>query len=430
MKPNTIETLESRQYFSADPAVDTVYILTTTANDSLYVHVSEYADTRTVAWTLNGMHSQLHSPFFERIVIVDPGGSDRFDVGGGPIGVAFDIAASSGNDQLKTTASLRGRINFVAGAGYDSVLVEQTYHDDPEKMTIDATRIAWGPYRYVSADAVERIEVRGSDVADEFQIGYVRSDQQVYVKGGKGNDKMVVGRGDIDSNVCGRLSVDGQLGTDTLVFVDADDTGGDGYRLESTQFIKPGLMSHTVSFSAEKIDLLANRYANAIDIKGTTVSLLRVFGSKGDDTIKIGAGDLDRVASASIEVDGGAGTDRLVIDDSLESSGRTHVLTTTAYSRTGARTVKLASFEKIDVLAGPGGDFITAQTAGAIYGTLQLRIFGGGGNDTIFGSKGIDQLYGGAGDDTIYGLEGNDSLFGEAGTDTLDGGPGDDVKVQ
>ena len=425
-----IECLEDRKLFDADPSVDTIVIFATAGNDNLSIHVSEYSDTRTVAWTLNGVHKQLHSPFYERIVIVDPAGSDKYEVGGGPIGVEFEIYSASGNDQLKTTASLRGRIKFHAGTGSDSVLIEQTYHDDPEKMKIDADRIAWSPARYVSAESVERIEVRGSDVNDEFDVGYVRSDQQVYIKAGKGNDKIVVGRGDMDSNLYGRLSVDGQSGTDTIIFHDTDDTGSDSYRLQATQVTKPIMMTYPVSISAEKIDLLANRYSNQIDVRSSAASLLRIFGNKGDDKISIGAGDLETVGKSNIEIDGGAGSDKLVIDDSLDAASRRHIVTATTYSRSFARSMKLANLDKIDLRAGLGNDFISAQTAKAAYGTLQLRISGGHGNDTIYGSATADQLFGGAGDDTLFGMEGNDGLYGEAGTDLLDGGPGEDVKVQ
>lgn len=50
-----------------------------------------------------------------------------------------------------------------------------------------------------------------------------------------------------------------------------------------------------------------------------------------------------------------------------------------------------------------------------------------GGNDTIIGSAGGDELYGYGGDDTIIGGGGNDILYGGTGNNTLEGGAGNDT---
>ena len=57
------------------------------------------------------------------------------------------------------------------------------------------------------------------------------------------------------------------------------------------------------------------------------------------------------------------------------------------------------------------------------------KLFGGGGDDTIFASNGNDRLFGGRGNDELDGGEGNDKLFGGAGNDTLDGRFGKDRLV-
>lgn len=51
---------------------------------------------------------------------------------------------------------------------------------------------------------------------------------------------------------------------------------------------------------------------------------------------------------------------------------------------------------------------------------------GGGGADTISGNTLNNRLTGGAGDDTIYALLGDDVIVGGAGNDTIDGGDGND----
>ena len=53
-------------------------------------------------------------------------------------------------------------------------------------------------------------------------------------------------------------------------------------------------------------------------------------------------------------------------------------------------------------------------------------LFGGEGNDVLFGLGGNDHLYGGSGDDVLFSGSGNDHLYGGSGNDILFGGSGDD----
>jgi Ca2+-binding RTX toxin-like protein len=79
-----------------------------------------------------------------------------------------------------------------------------------------------------------------------------------------------------------------------------------------------------------------------------------------------------------------------------------------------------------------GNDLLDARFHRSANGT-GVTMSGGQGDDTFYGSRGIDILFGGTGEDTIsgysgndylYGSEDNDRLFGGAGNDTLDGGTG------
>lgn len=76
---------------------------------------------------------------------------------------------------------------------------------------------------------------------------------------------------------------------------------------------------------------------------------------------------------------------------------------------------------------GNGDDTITAAEEAAII------VYGGAGNDTIYGSNQADIIYGGNDNDTIYGADGDDYIhagdgsdliFGEGGNDTITTGGG------
>ena len=68
---------------------------------------------------------------------------------------------------------------------------------------------------------------------------------------------------------------------------------------------------------------------------------------------------------------------------------------------------------------GGGNDTITGTR-------FNDTINGGAGNDTITGGVGDDTLTGGVGNDTITGSAGNDRLSGGLGMDTLSGSAGND----
>jgi len=54
-------------------------------------------------------------------------------------------------------------------------------------------------------------------------------------------------------------------------------------------------------------------------------------------------------------------------------------------------------------------------------------IYGGDGDDVLYGISGHDYLYGGNGNDELSGNSGNDKLFGNGGEDILNGNSGNDI---
>lgn len=54
-------------------------------------------------------------------------------------------------------------------------------------------------------------------------------------------------------------------------------------------------------------------------------------------------------------------------------------------------------------------------------------LYGEEGNDTLYGGEGNDSLHGGDNEDVLYGGAGNDRIYGNNGDDTIIGGDGDDV---
>ncbi|MFC5358593.1 calcium-binding protein, partial [Azospirillum himalayense] len=151
----------------------------------------------------------------------------------------------------------------------------------------------------------------------------------------------------------------------------------------------------------------------------------------GDDLFVLGLG--------SDTIDGGTGTDRVVLDFSSASSISTTLydggdnsyniqpqdavrFRYSVYANGTQHYIDLRNIEQVSIAGGSGSDYL--------YGlALADTLVGNNGNDFLWGGAGNDSLDGGFGDDTLDGGDGNDTLLGAEGNDTLDGGAGNDSLV-
>ena len=96
-------------------------------------------------------------------------------------------------------------------------------------------------------------------------------------------------------------------------------------------------------------------------------------------------------------------------------SGDSVALSQSACAGNGVQTGRI-------VVGTPGHDFINCKGS-----TIDLIIFGLGGNDWLEGGDGKDFISGGPGNDIIIGHGGRDVLRGGPGRDFLAGGAGNDL---
>ncbi len=147
----------------------------------------------------------------------------------------------------------------------------------------------------------------------------------------------------------------------------------------------------------------------------------QVFGESGNDRMIWNPGDDTDLN------EGGAGTDTTEVN----GGNGAEVFTATA---NGARvrfdrlnpapfSIDIGTTENL-VLNANGGDD-TFSATGNLAALIQITVDGGTGNDTIFGSNGIDLLLGGDGNDFVDGQQGNDVALLGAGDDTFQWDPGD-----
>ncbi|MEM9515930.1 MAG: calcium-binding protein [Actinomycetota bacterium] len=152
------------------------------------------------------------------------------------------------------------------------------------------------------------------------------------------------------------------------------------------------------------------------DVIVVTDASVSINAWNGDDVICVSTGH-----GYGATVDAGNGDDSIITysgenfiyggadDDSIMSNAADHLL---------------------DGESGDDNIYIGQHPVAAVYG--------GDGNDRIFGSPFADTIHAGddndlvigfGGNDTVQGGDGNDRLEGRAGADDLDGGPGSDTCV-
>ena len=152
------------------------------------------------------------------------------------------------------------------------------------------------------------------------------------------------------------------------------------------QTFSRGIAYHDV----EVVDVLLGRKDDTFAVNATVAgSITVVQGGGGNDTIAV--------------TGGGGPAAPLVIFGDTSQDGRFYD------STTGNQTGRARKFAS----SGPGSagnDTIDARLA-----TQSVAIYGGPGNDTIWGSQAGDHIAGGSGDDTIHGQGGDDHIYGDDG---------------
>ena len=159
-----------------------------------------------------------------------------------------------------------------------------------------------------------------------------------------------------------------------------------------------------------------------------------LHGGPDFDDLRGGRGDDRLVGDAGIDVvDGGAGADSIVgDDDELTYATRRRPVRVTLDGRAndgeaGERDNVRGAFSTIR--GGNGDDTLHGEgprPTAADPEPLLVFVIGGPGDDSLFGSAGVEGLYGEDGDDRLRAAGGGDTLGGGDGSDTLTAGAGPD----
>ena len=284
---------------------------------------------------------------------------------GGDFSDSFFIGANEGNDTL-----------FGGETGYDFDTLILT--DGPGGVTVTFTGAESGTYSHNGGSGTF-FEIEGIQTTNQADsIDGSANSAKMTVWAGAGDDIISTGGGDdyVDAGE-GKDTVFGGAGADTVNAGSGDDLvyGDDG-----DDSLSGGMDRDTI------------------------------YGGAGRDTLDGGDGDDTLIGGAGADVLYG-GTGRDTADYSASGQGVTVNLLTGQGSGGDAEGDTLFGVDNI--VGSAYGDRLTAHD-------MQGDLFGGAGNDTLYGGAGSgDNLYGGTGDDLIVGLGGADKLYGGVGSDTL-----------
>ncbi|MFO0869771.1 MAG: calcium-binding protein [Pirellulales bacterium] len=198
-------------------------------------------------------------------------------------------------------------------------------------------------------------------------------------------------------------------GKDTLIGSQASDTLLGGAEDDSLV----GNYGYDVLIGGDGNDYLNGGFHDDVLDGGPGIDT--VLGDVGYDTLKVRADE-----AQSDTMNGGENTDTVVND------GAVPVVLASFNAATSLVEGWVGNGQPIVGTDGPNVFTFLITPTYSMSLTGVPYIDGRGGNDSITGTYGADDLRGGAGDDTLLGLGGVDKLYGDADNDSLNGGDGVD----
>ena len=129
---------------------------------------------------------------------------------------------------------------------------------------------------------------------------------------------------------------------------------------------------------------------------------------------------ISSVSSDTLNITGDAAADTIALRLAPGAPGTLQVDTQAADF-----TFDRASFTRISIRSGAGGDDVRIDESNGAFTDEALTIESGAGADIVLGSRGADLISSGDDGDLVLAAEGDDSLFLGGGDDTAIQGPND-----
>ena len=392
-------------------------------------------DIGNVTMDLNGIESIQFNALggSDAIVVGDLSGTGvaqiAIDLAGTPGGTTGDgaldtvvVNGTAQNDHITVTVAngtvtvdgLPAVVTVSHADATDALIIDGGAGDD----VIVASTVPAGTMTLTLSGGAGNDTIIGSQGADRLSGG----DGNDFIVGGHGNDIAFLGAGDdtfLWNPGDGSDTVEGQAGTDTLVFNGAN-------------------VNENIAISANGTRALLSRDVGNVTMDLNSVEHIQVAAAGGSDNVTVN--DLTGAGVTNFAIDLAAtpgGTTGDGQPDSVTVNG-TAVNDAIHVTENGGEVVVagLSAQVVIDhadpgdqllINGGTGDDTIDASALPA--GHIALTLNGGAGNDTLVGSHGDDLVIGGTGSDVALMGDGNDTFVWNPGdgSDVVEGQAGNDT---
>ncbi len=353
------------------------------------------------------------------------GGANEFDVVTTAANIHVNLFAGGAGDTITIQTTGAGSTTTAHGeAGVDTITVQNTGANSITQVFGDAggdtilientgagavTEASGGDgddqISLITSGNASTTRLFGDAGEDTLSVLGTGNGSQTEVEGGANDDTINIGdaTNSLDT-ILGPITVSGDAGTDVLNINDQGDNDNNDYAIDATTIARTGAALITYG-TVETINIRSGDGLNEFAVSATAANTnLNLFAGGQDDTFNIGnAGNsLDQILGA-INIDGGAGSDVLNVNDQGDVNDNDYTLDATTIQRTGAGLITYNAVETVNVHAGSGAnEFAVVTTAAGI----NMNLFAGDGNDSFTV--------------TTTGTLSNTQLFGEGGDDAMD----------
>lgn len=333
------------------------------------------------------------------VTITGGNGGDRFYIGGQQGGTIDPLSGPSLDQAPSLTVN--------GGGGFDRLIIDDTLNTDAEstdidnvahptrvtqpRYTVNGTRIdrqnivqdlvrnqTESFYFIMTHSGFEAVDISASGGSDEFTVAATLPGQTVSVFGWAGNDVLTAGQGVVDG-LNGALTFFGGAGLDRLI-VD-DSFAGDNFFFGNMYLVQADRV--TARFKnighnlVEEISLLTSGFDDLVSVQAVASDeSVNVFSEAGNDYVVVGHDGSDFGGTGPgltqilgpVSVNGGMGSDTLIVSDMGQSAAQSFGVTNNTVTANNSGAISYSEIEGLDVKSGSGGAnfFVTGTSEGTL----------------------------------------------------------------
>ncbi|QJW94920.1 beta strand repeat-containing protein [Frigoriglobus tundricola] len=427
-----IEGLEDRTVPSTLQLVGGALNYTATAGVANHLSVSvssgaftitDTAETITVVGVAGAAGSGTHTVAFSSTAVPAAGmvlnlGDMADTVSIGATTNPISVKAGDGDDTIDVGTFGSGSLNDIqapvtvdGGTGTDTLRINDSASFVGGPYTINSAQVASGG-RTVNYTGTENLAVTGGFVGDTFNVQSTAVTVQTTLTGGPNGATFNLGGTDNTlANIRGAVALNGGPpggSAATVVNLIDEGTGARAYTVQANGVSRAGIGA--VSYTGvQQVALDAGSGSDSVTVLATAPGTALVLNmGAGNDVVTIGSATTatDNVRGA-VTVNGGDGTDAVVLNDQADTVGNFYGITSTTVRRNFTTLLNYATAESLTLSAGAGND--TAVVKSTRAGTPVTLKMGAGDDVADIESD----------NDTLDDIQGAVTVDGQAGSDQL-----------